>query len=57
MFWVEFTVSNKKAVEAGDSTTGFLLGLLFIPEDEGEMFLRNVLMSPNYATLQPTYSL
>jgi hypothetical protein len=33
--------------------TGFLCGLLFDLEDGGEMFLRNVGLSPNYAASQP----
>jgi hypothetical protein len=31
---------------------GFLLGLLFDPEDEGDMFLRNIGLSPYYTALQ-----
>jgi hypothetical protein len=31
---------------------GFLLGLLLEPEDEGEMFFRNVGLCPNYTALQ-----
>jgi hypothetical protein len=31
----------------------FLLRLLFDPEDGGDMFLRNVALSPNYTALQP----
>jgi hypothetical protein len=34
-------------------TPGFLLGLLFDPEDSGDMFLKNVWLSPNYMALQP----
>jgi hypothetical protein len=31
----------------------FLLALLFNPEDGGNMFPRNVKLSPNYMVLQP----
>jgi hypothetical protein len=31
----------------------FLLGLSFIPEDGGDVFLRNDGRSPNYTALQP----
>jgi hypothetical protein len=33
--------------------TGFLLGLLFDPEDGDDMFLRRVGIFPNYAALRP----
>jgi hypothetical protein len=41
--------------EAGLSpaSAGYLLGLLFDPEDVGDIFLRNVGLSPNYKALQP----
>jgi hypothetical protein len=31
---------------------GFLLGLLLDPEDGGDMFLRNIWLSPNYMALR-----
>jgi hypothetical protein len=31
---------------------GSFLGLLLNPEDEGDMFIQNVRLSPNYAVLQ-----
>jgi hypothetical protein len=32
--------------------TGFLLGLVFDPEDGGYMFLQNIRLSPDYTALQ-----
>jgi hypothetical protein len=37
-------------------SAGFLLGLLFNHEVGGEMFLRNVWLSPNYMALQSSSS-
>jgi hypothetical protein len=34
------------------ASAGFLLGILFNPEDEDDVFLRNVGLSPNYNILQ-----
>jgi hypothetical protein len=34
--------------------TGFFLGLLFNPEDGGDIFLENVKLSLDYTALQPT---
>jgi hypothetical protein len=33
--------------------TGFLLGLIFNPQDEGSMFFRNVWISLNYTARRP----
>jgi hypothetical protein len=30
-----------------------MLGLIFYPEDEGDMFLRNVRLSPKYSAIRP----
>jgi hypothetical protein len=35
------------------ASAGFLLGIHFDPEDGGDMFLRNIGLSPIYAALQP----
>jgi hypothetical protein len=35
------------------ASAGFLLGLAFDSEDEGDMFFRNVGLSPNYTALSP----
>jgi hypothetical protein len=35
------------------ASAGFLLGLLFDPEDGGNVLLRNMVFSPNYTELQP----
>jgi hypothetical protein len=46
---------NKKLAEAGRFplvSTGFLLGLLIYFEDGGDMFLRNIGLPPNYASLK-----
>jgi hypothetical protein len=34
-------------------TSGFLLALLFEPEDGADMFLRNTTLSQNYTMIQP----
>jgi hypothetical protein len=41
-------------VEGGHSSAcaGFLLGLIFHPQDGGNMFFRNVGLSPNWPALQ-----
>jgi hypothetical protein len=36
------------------ASVGFLLGLLFYPEDGGDIFFRKVALSPNYTALQLT---
>jgi hypothetical protein len=47
--------SGMRPAESGDnldfspSSAGFLLNLLFDPEDGGDMFLRNISLCPNYA--------
>jgi hypothetical protein len=43
-------VRNPKKQAA--NSAGFLLGLLFDPEDRSDMFLLNVGLSPNYTGLQ-----
>jgi hypothetical protein len=35
-------------------TAGFFFRLLFDPDDEGNVFLRNAGLSPNYTVLHPT---
>jgi hypothetical protein len=35
------------------ASAGFLIGLLFDPEDGCSMFLRNFRLCPKYMTLQP----
>jgi hypothetical protein len=40
-------------IDLQPASIGFLLGLHFDPEDEGDMFLRSVWLSPNYTALQP----
>jgi hypothetical protein len=47
--------SNKLAVELSlpPASAGLLLGLLFGPEDGGDMYLRNILLSSNYMALRP----
>jgi hypothetical protein len=34
-------------------SAGFLLGLLFDPEEGGDMFLRNIEISPTYTAVTP----
>jgi hypothetical protein len=65
VFWIgDFnSVAMKSAVlwvktplEGGSmqpASAGFLLSLLFDPEDGGYMFLQNVVLYPNYTALQP----
>jgi hypothetical protein len=33
----------------------FLIGLFYNPENGGEVFLRNIRVSPHYTALQPSY--
>jgi hypothetical protein len=35
------------------ASVGFMSGLFFDTEDGGDMFLRNVVISPNYTAIQP----
>jgi hypothetical protein len=37
-----------------EANLGLLLGLLFGPEDGGDIFLQNIGLIPNYTALQPT---
>jgi hypothetical protein len=49
------TLLNKnrgRAIAQALAFSSFLLGLIFLPEDGGDMFLRIVGLSPNYASLQ-----
>jgi hypothetical protein len=39
---------KKKSAEAGGKL-GFLVGLLFEPQDGSDMFLQNIGLSPNYS--------
>jgi hypothetical protein len=48
VFWAVRLCSQVRAEPAG-----FLLGLIFKPEDGGDMFFRNVGLSPNYTAFQP----
>jgi hypothetical protein len=50
---------SKKPAEAGGklslaASLRFLSSLRFDPEDVGYMFLRNVVLSPNYTSLEPS---
>jgi hypothetical protein len=47
VFWVEMLWLGLTSASAG-----FLLGLLIIPENDGDMALRNVRVCPNYTELQ-----
>jgi hypothetical protein len=51
LFTGMLVVITVTSLQAGSA--GFLLGLLFNAEDGGDMFLRNVGLSPNYKALQP----
>jgi hypothetical protein len=42
----------KTKLNSPSVSIGFLLGLLFGPEDGGDMFFRNVGLSSNYTALQ-----
>jgi hypothetical protein len=44
---------SKKLAKAGRKLSLFVFGLLFDPEDGGDMFFRNVKLPLNYTTLQP----
>jgi hypothetical protein len=49
---------NNKSAEADGKLnyppfTGFFFGVFFDPENGGDMFLRNVGLSPNYTALKP----
>jgi hypothetical protein len=48
---------NKKSAKTGGKPSpispGFLILSLFNPEDGGDIFFRNVGLSPNYTALQP----
>jgi hypothetical protein len=35
------------------ASAGLLFGLPFSPEDDGDMYLQNISLSPNYLALQP----
>jgi hypothetical protein len=49
-------VGNQHKHEANSASSIFLLLLFLCPEDGGDMILRNVRLSPNYAVLQPRQS-
>jgi hypothetical protein len=58
-YWVcrSHSADCEKEINAVQSAcnllSGLLLGLLMDPEDEGDMFLRNIVPSPIYTALQP----
>jgi hypothetical protein len=46
---------EKKKMSTLAASAGFLFGLLFNPEDVGDMFLQHIALPRNYAALQPTH--
>jgi hypothetical protein len=52
-----FSVRNMDPLKLLLASAGYLLGLLFYPEDGSDMLLRNVGLPPNYTPLQPRRAL
>jgi hypothetical protein len=46
-------VQDENKLSLPPASTGFFFALLFCPENGGNMFLRDVMFSPNYKALQP----
>jgi hypothetical protein len=48
-----FQYSGSKSKPSNKPDVGMLLGLLFNPEDGGNMFLQHINLSMNYMVLEP----